>query len=92
MFVTDRPFQPSLKFVSKANSLTYRVEQLKGASIRLAQVLPTNIREGLKYLSGTNTQAYYKNSQIMDVIFFIILGPGLKFVLWKQPGPQSWLF
>jgi hypothetical protein len=56
-------------FEGKARSLTY-----SGAPERLA--LPANIRLGWKGLQGTNTLAYYEDSQITSVKSFIILGPG----------------
>ncbi len=51
-----------------------RLEHLKGASLRKAVALPANIREGWKYLPGTNTLAYYEKRFITfgtDVIFFV---------------------
>ncbi len=41
-------------------------------------------RQGLKSLPGTNTLAYYKNSQIMDVKSFITLAPGQ-----RRQGPGT---
>ncbi len=54
----------------------------RGASFRcstrgLAPDLPTNIGQGWKGLTGTNTQSYCEHSQITIVLRFIPLGPGM---------------
>jgi hypothetical protein len=46
------------------------------ASLGQAPALLTNIRLGLIGLPRTNTQAYYKNSEITAVKSFITLGLG----------------
>jgi hypothetical protein len=46
------------------------VENLKGASIREAQALPTNNRLGWKGLPELNTLAYYEHSKIMKEKFY----------------------
>jgi hypothetical protein len=51
-----------------------RVEHLKGAPLVYGPALPENIRLGRKGLPGTNSLAYYKNSQIMALKSFITLG------------------
>jgi hypothetical protein len=61
--------------VGTASSLP-RMEHLKGASLRQAPALTTNIRLGWKDLLGTNTLAFYKHSYIISVQNFITLGPG----------------
>jgi hypothetical protein len=43
-----------------------KVESLKGASHVYAFALPANIRLGSKGLTGANTLAYCKNSQILE--------------------------
>jgi hypothetical protein len=43
--------------------------------LSLAPTLPANIRLGWKGLPGTNTLAYYENSQIISVISFIVQAP-----------------
>jgi hypothetical protein len=40
-----------------------------------APALLTNIRLDQKVMSGTKSPAYYKDSCIMDIKFFIRLGP-----------------
>jgi hypothetical protein len=50
---------------------------LKSASLGYALRLHAKIRLGWKSLSGTNTLAYYENSQIAAVNSFITLAPGL---------------
>jgi hypothetical protein len=45
-------FDPSLKFAGKAGA--YQIEP-----VMELLVLPTNIRLGLKWLTSTNTLAYY---------------------------------
>ncbi len=60
MFVTGKPFQPSLMFVGKAAAYP-RVEHLKGAYLGKAPALVANIRLGRKGLPGTTTLVYYEN-------------------------------
>jgi hypothetical protein len=62
-------------FAGKAGAYI-RVEHLKGASLRQALVLPTNIRLGWKGLTGPNTLAYCKNPLITTVKSFIVQAPG----------------
>jgi hypothetical protein len=60
-------------FVGKARSLPYpRVEHLKGASLRLAPALPSNIRLGWKGLPWTNALAYYEHSKLRRKKFYNI--------------------
>jgi hypothetical protein len=69
-FVPVRPVETSLMFVGAYPI----VEHLKGASLVYGLTLPANIRLGRKGLPGTNSQAYYKNSQNMALKTFITLG------------------
>ncbi len=49
---------------------------LKGALLGKALDLHTNIRLNWNGLRGTNTLAYFKQSEITTIKSFIILGPG----------------
>ncbi len=78
MYVPGKPFQPSLMFAGKAGAYPseapFRCSSL-GSYPRL-WALPTNIRLGWNGLKGTNTLAYYENSQITDAKSLITLVPG----------------
>jgi hypothetical protein len=50
------------------------MDDLKDASVGLANALLRNIRLGCKGLPGANTLAYYKHLQISNVGSFITLG------------------
>ncbi len=75
MFVPDKPFQPTPIFAIKPEPS--RVRHISGDPLydRLL-ALPTNIRLGWKGLPGTNTLAYYENSEILAVEGLITLGLG----------------
>jgi hypothetical protein len=66
--VTGKPFQ---LFVGKAGAYL-GVEHLKGASIRQALALPTNIRLDWKGFPRTNTLDYNGNPQITAVKGFML--------------------
>ena len=53
------------------------MEHLKCRPIGLTLALSSNIRLGWKALPGTNTLAYYENSQITAVKSFLTLAPGV---------------
>ncbi len=67
MFVRGKSFQLSLLFACKAFHST------EGS---WALTLPTNIRQALKGIPGTNTLAYCDHSYILSVKSFITSGPG----------------
>ncbi len=69
-FVSDRPYQPSIMFDSRANS---RVEHLKGDLLLQALSLTTNIRISCKGLPESNNLSYYENSVVNSCK---ALGPG----------------
>jgi hypothetical protein len=60
--------------VRQGASLEWRI--LTGAALGLAPTLLTNIGQGWKGLTGSNTQTYCAHLQIADVKSFITLGPG----------------
>ncbi len=74
MYVSGKPFQPSLMIAGKAGAYP-RVEHLEDASLGWAPALPAIIRLGWKGLPETNTLAYYESSQITDRKGFKILTP-----------------
>ncbi len=58
----------------------YLGEYSKGSSIGSVLALPTNIRQSWKGLTGTNTMAYYKCSEITAVKSFIVMTPGVNVI------------
>jgi hypothetical protein len=52
------------------------MEHLKGDSLGQAPAFLTNITLGWKSLPGTNALAYYSNSKLTTVNFFITLATG----------------
>jgi hypothetical protein len=72
--VPDKPFQPLLMFVSKAEAY------LSEATIRCFKVgvlaLPKDSGPSWKGLPGTNTLAHHEHSKITDVNSFITFGSG----------------
>jgi hypothetical protein len=73
-------------FVGKAWSLP-KSRDHESASLGKALALPTNIRFGWNSLPGTNTQAYYENSQITDknVLHHWPLGQCYKTFMYSHP-------
>jgi hypothetical protein len=68
VFVPGKTYQPSLMFAGKTG------DYLSDAPLydRLL-TLPTNIRLGWRGGPETNAPAYYENSKITDVKFFITM-------------------
>ncbi len=66
MFAPGNPLQPSLIFVDRPGPYP-RMKHLKDASNRLAQASLASIKLGWKGLEGTNTLAYYEQSQIAEL-------------------------
>ncbi len=67
MFLPDKLFMRSMKFVDRARSLPYSVAS--ESCVHLGRLFPANIRLGWKDLTGTNTFAFCKNVYITDINF-----------------------
>jgi hypothetical protein len=75
VFVTGKPFQPSLMFVIKAGAYSSGAPTGSCLPGRLL-ALSTNIRLGWKCLPVTNDLTYYGHSLITNIKSFKALGLG----------------